>query len=166
MTKETKTITETSVENFQTHTYILSDGEWNGPDEKIHAANLKDAVEQAKEIIQNADYMDDSNPSTVVIDCTVRSADESEEEQFRVVQQPRAPSCYDSERGHNWTREGHGGLAENPGVFSHGGGITINEHCTRCGVEKTTDTWDDSHSPPVETTSYTEYDGEWEEPED
>ena len=32
-------------------------------------------------------------------------------------------------------------MAENPGVWGHGGGVIIEEHCTRCDATRTTDTW-------------------------
>lgn len=43
--------------------------------------------------------------------------------------------------GHDWTsaREAGGGLRENPGVFGHGGGVWICEHCARCGAGRTRD---------------------------
>lgn len=55
---------------------------------------------------------------------------------------PPEPECDDS-RGHNWDaiHDIEGGLEENPGVWGHGGGVIIVEHCTRCNVIKTKDTW-------------------------
>lgn len=41
----------------------------------------------------------------------------------------------DNDCRHDWTGEGEGGLAENPGVWSTGGtGMLFHRHCTRCGL--------------------------------
>ena len=55
---------------------------------------------------------------------------------------PTEPTC-DDDRGHNWDarQDIEGGLAENPGVWGHSGGVKINEHCTRCNATKSKDTW-------------------------
>ena len=54
-----------------------------------------------------------------------------------------------------------GGLEQNPGVYGHGGGITIDEVCVRCGLRRRTDTWDQSFTgtgEPVETVRYGDQD--------
>jgi hypothetical protein len=52
------------------------------------------------------------------------------------------PACVDGE-DHDWQSpiEIVGGIKENPGVWGHGGGVTIQEVCLRCGCGKCTDTW-------------------------
>lgn len=51
------------------------------------------------------------------------------------------PDCEASE--HDWQRPHAivGGLAENPGVHGHGGGVVITEVCAHCGAYRVTDTW-------------------------
>ncbi len=54
---------------------------------------------------------------------------------------PTPPGC--SEPEHDW-QSPHavvGGLAENPGVVGHGGGVCIVEVCRNCGAYRDTDTW-------------------------
>jgi hypothetical protein len=44
----------------------------------------------------------------------------------------------DTECDHEWTSEGEGGCASNPGVWSTGGtSLVISEHCTLCGLHRT-----------------------------
>lgn len=55
---------------------------------------------------------------------------------------PPEPDCpYD--KPHVWTAtyEKEGGLEENPGVFGHGGGVILNQHCAKCGMKRIRDTW-------------------------
>jgi hypothetical protein len=56
---------------------------------------------------------------------------------------PSPPKCSDGSREHAWESPHAilGGLAENPGVWGHGGGVISHEVCMRCGCERTTDTW-------------------------
>lgn len=55
---------------------------------------------------------------------------------------PPEPDCKEGGR-HEWTAtvEREGGLKENPGVFGHGGGVIINDHCAKCDMERVKDTW-------------------------
>ena len=56
-----------------------------------------------------------------------------------------------------------GGLAENPGVHGHGGGVIVQEVCPQTGWYKTTDTADQNctgHGNPVESIEYAEPDHE------
>ena len=52
------------------------------------------------------------------------------------------PKCI-SENGHHWaaTYEREGGIKENPGVWGHGAGVILHDHCTRCNVIRKKDTW-------------------------
>ena len=61
----------------------------------------------------------------------------------------------DPDCAHVWSGEGHGGLVENPGVYGHGGGVVISEHCRLCGAQRRTDTWaDDGHGGHCERVTY------------
>jgi hypothetical protein len=65
----------------------------------------------------------------------------------KVQLDPEEPPCghkrHPNPEGHDWQspHEVVGGLKENPGVQGHGGGVTIEEVCARCGTYKVTDTW-------------------------
>ena len=52
------------------------------------------------------------------------------------------PDCPDHP-AHDWQspHELLGGIEENPGVWGHGGGVTITEVCSHCGIYRVTDTW-------------------------
>lgn len=59
--------------------------------------------------------------------------------------------------GHDWHADISvvGGISENPGVWGHGGGVIMHEHCARCGVRRTIDTWaDDGRGGHMERTVY------------
>lgn len=57
------------------------------------------------------------------------------------LEQPE-PECTHAD-GHDWQSpiELVGGVAENPGVHGHGGGVIITECCMHCGCRRVTDTW-------------------------
>ena len=56
--------------------------------------------------------------------------------------EPEEPECLPG-RDHDWQSPFSllGGLRENPGVQSHGGGIMMREVCAHCGAQMLTDTW-------------------------
>jgi hypothetical protein len=60
----------------------------------------------------------------------------------KITLEPEEPVCIDAD-GHDWQAPHSivGGIKENPGVWGHGGGVTIDEVCVRCGCGKTIDTW-------------------------
>ena len=63
------------------------------------------------------------------------------------------------EDGHAWTSPHSmvGGLENNPGVYGNSGGVKIHEVCSRCGLHRHTDTWDQSFTgtgEPVETVRF------------
>lgn len=64
-------------------------------------------------------------------------------ETVTVTIDPEAPPCDDDSPDHDWQSpiEIVGGIVENPGVWGHGGGVTITECCMRCGCRRVTDTW-------------------------
>jgi len=59
-----------------------------------------------------------------------------------VTLHPEAPDCTKGQE-HDWQspHEIVGGCIENPGVFGHGGGVTIHEVCAHCCAHRNTDTW-------------------------
>lgn len=56
---------------------------------------------------------------------------------------PPEPRCVDRDTDHEWSDDVRlvGGIKENPGVWGHGGGVTISECCLHCGCRRVTDTW-------------------------
>jgi len=74
-------------------------------------------------------------------DVVLSPSDECESDERTVAIDPDEPDCVDV--AHRW-RSPHrlvGGIAENPGVWGHGGGVMITECCMRCGCARLTDTW-------------------------
>ena len=67
---------------------------------------------------------------------------EVEGEIVKIPIYPQEPECQDEE-WHDWQSPHDilGGLEENPGVWGHGGGVTITEVCAHCGAYRITDTW-------------------------
>lgn len=70
---------------------------------------------------------------------------------------PDAPACDDCE--HDWCSPISvvGGIAENPGVWGHGGGVIIREVCAHCGVYRVTDTWAQDRSTGEQGLRSVEY---------
>lgn len=60
---------------------------------------------------------------------------------YTISVDPPIPPCLEAE--HDWQSPVGivGGIAENPGVWGHGGGVLIVECCMSCGCKRTTDTW-------------------------
>lgn len=72
---------------------------------------------------------------------------------------PAAKACTAADRGaHEWCSPHSvvGGIAENPGVRGHGGGVVVEEICRHCGMHRTTDTWatDRTTGRPTEQVTY------------
>ncbi len=61
--------------------------------------------------------------------------------EVEVAIDPVEPACPHGE--HDWQAPHAlvGGLAENPGVQGHGGGVVVHEACLHCGAQRATDTW-------------------------
>lgn len=120
----------------KTYEVHLNDG---GGDDSITAASLREAMDQWETWAQGGDYGD---PSSTI---WVHGAVEDEAGEFHpasVEIDPEEPSCED-DLEHDWRAEVGvvGGLAENTGVFGHGGGVVITAHCAHCGLYRETDTW-------------------------
>ena len=89
---------------------------------------------------------DDGEPSEVdSSECPIHGASDEEWNDVgsvTVAIDPSEPECRDG-KTHDWKSPISivGGIAENPGVQAHGGGVVIEEICIQCGCGKTTDTW-------------------------
>lgn len=70
-----------------------------------------------------------------------------DEERHTITLEPEEPDCEASDgtwrSSHDWQspHEVVGGLAENPGVRGHRGGVIIEEVCAHCGCYRIRDTW-------------------------
>ena len=76
---------------------------------------------------------------------------------------PEEPDCIESE-GHDWQSPMDlvGGCKEAPGVYGHGGGVTVTEVCVRCGCGRHTDTWAQDPSDGEQGLESVRYvPGEW-----
>ncbi len=60
----------------------------------------------------------------------------------KITLEAEEPACEEGQK-HDWQSPLSivGGIKENPGVYGHGGGVTIQEVCMRCGCGRLTDTW-------------------------
>lgn len=98
------------------------------------------AEEAAQEYVDGGDW----GYATKTFWVTVHVVKDGEEdgESHKVEVEPSVPKC-SARQGHQWEtpHEVVGGLRENPGVFGHGGGVTMTEVCAHCGCRKVTDTW-------------------------
>lgn len=97
------------------------------------------ARETARAWASDGNY--DTSEGTVFQTYRIRCEETGEDESVQIELQPEEPSCTDVE--HDWQSpiELVGGIAENPGVWGHGGGVVIHEVCMHCGCERVTDTW-------------------------
>ena len=131
--------------------YSLIDGE-SGVSETVMCATDKEARAAAHDWANDGAYLDDLETTIWVEVRIARETDAGytvgaggsrshEEESITVQIDPEEPAC--TESAHDWQSpiELVGGIAENPGVWGHGGGVKINEACIHCGCGKTTDTW-------------------------
>ena len=138
--------------------FLASDGydNWRVDAETSEAA-LKEAIESVQDSGAPTDHDDWSNRYTVSVysdygEPVLASKD--------IVVDPPCPECCEGD--HQWERpiEVVGGIKENPGVWGHGGGVTIKEVCRHCGIYRHTDTWhtDSSNGETYEALCYDDSD--------
>jgi hypothetical protein len=122
--------------------------------EEFEARSDKRAMEHAREWLRDGAYDEDKTHHLSALVERKRRSGWEDVGVVRVTLEPRAPDCVDGE--HDWQRPHRlvGGVAENPGVFGHGGGVVICECCMRCGAKHRTDTGasDDSGQQCTEVT--------------
>jgi len=125
---------------------MVEDG--NNAWEIIHATDLQDAKQQLQEWAAGADWnQDEPDASTIQVDYALYEGrwepgeDGDPVYEYTHTYDPTPPPCTGTE--HEWeaTVEQEGGLEENPGVWGHGGGVVIHDHCRHCGTRRTRDTW-------------------------
>lgn len=143
--------------------YLMEIDGGQGGSEECEADSLAAAVVAAREWAQDGDW--DTSGGTVYCDVRVTRLDEDgdatdETDSVSVGIDRPEPSCY-GDGSHDWQapHEIVGGIAENPGVWGHGGGVTISECCMRCGCRRYTDTWaqrPDTGEQGLREVTYTE----------
>ncbi len=112
---------------------------------EIEAASGEEAVE---EYVSDGDWGDEDHTHWVTATAWHAAIDTDGEiiridsESHTVTIEAAEPDCIDAE-DHDWQSPYGlvGGCKENPGVYGHGGGVTIQEACLRCGCGRLTDTW-------------------------
>lgn len=90
-----------------------------------------------------AEYAADYAPAAATYWVTVDVTDDAGvASKHKIAINPRGPRCTTGTH-HDWQSplEVIGGLAENPGVSGHGGGVRIRTACARCGTYRVIDTW-------------------------
>lgn len=107
----------------------------------------------------------DLDAGTAWVDVRIVS-ETGHEETITVTIDPEEPECAGGHE-HEWQSPIGivGGIAENPGVWGHAGGVTIHEVCPHCGAHRHTDTWaqrPDTGEQGLTSISYgvTEYEDE------
>lgn len=128
-------------------TYLLRDE--NGDETQIEAEDLADAKEHARLWVEGGDWDASEGTVWVRVDISRTIIDDDGDEAWQeagmvtVAIDPPEPECRAHGVEHDW-QSPHaivGGIAENPGVWGSGGGVTSSECCMRCGCQRTTDTW-------------------------
>lgn len=126
----------TTTATDSTTTYTLRDD--GGSTEEIEATDLDDAREQAIEWAEGGEWNLDEGPAHI----DVRIEQDGETVDCVTVHlEQTAPKCVDK-HDHDWGSPISvvGGIDENPGVWGHGGGVTITTCCLRCGAKRVVDT--------------------------
>lgn len=121
-------------------TYILKD---IGVIHKIQAKNLNDARSQAKEWALDGTY--DNIDSTFWVDIIIENSKGETIDVVSVAINPPEPLCVDGP--HDWIAPWNivGGIKENPGIWGNAGGVVVTECCSKCGCQRTINTW--AHNP-------------------
>lgn len=131
----------------------------------VTASSADEALQHAIDGVDRDNYP--ANPprdqTTIWIDVRVRCEDTGEEDSATVTLDPEEPDCEQS--AHDW-RSPHsvlGGCETNPGVWGSGGGVTIREVCSHCGVYRVIDTCaqrSDTGEQGLRSTRYEDADAE------
>ncbi len=137
--------------------YLSEEGE--GYD-AIEASSAEEALYVARNNVDRSNYPD-ADERTIWIKVRVQCPETEEADFATVALDPDEPEC-DDDAGHDWQSPHRlvGGLAENPGIHGHGGGVIITRVCMRCGCKRVTDTWaqnPDTGEQGLESVSYEEH---------
>lgn len=114
----------------------------DGVVEKLDAEDLDEAKEAAEEWVREGSW---SRTETLFLHACVVEIDNNGDETSHpvtVTLDPIEPSCAEG-REHDWQAPFSivGGIKEAPGTWGHGGGVTMQEVCVKCGCGRLIDTW-------------------------
>ena len=126
-------LVEDEDEDEDTITVTASD---DGSSEEITCERGDDYEALARGLFADADYGNGDYRVTISWEATDAAGDEVEAGTFVMTGETEEPPCPEADE-HDWTSEGEGGCAENPGVWSTGGtGLTFRSHCRACGLKR------------------------------
>lgn len=121
-------------------TYILVT-DWGR--EPLQATTIVQALTEAEELLRAGDYGDAGGWVVGYVHrCVEGRSTQTERIEFWL--EPNHAALIAAAGGsrncpHEWTSDGEGGLAENPGVYGIGGAaIMARDHCRFCGVRRET----------------------------
>ena len=126
-------------------------GTYRAWDESGHREDIEavDAEEAAREYVDGGSW-DDEETRTVWHHVSVVELTDGEEdgrpEDIRVERHPMLPSCPAGEHDFTAPHEVVGGVEDNPGVWSEGGGVRMHTVCLHCGCGRVERTWDTDRS--------------------
>ena len=87
-------------------------------------------------LYEDADYGDGDYRVEISWEAIDAAGEEVDSGAFQMTGETEEPPCPEADE-HDWTSEGEGGCAENPGVWSTGGtGVTFRQHCRQCDLKR------------------------------
>lgn len=132
--------------------YVVLDG-WMADDgnAEVYYPHAESGRDAAQDYVDGGDWGENDATHWVTVNVwrTAIGIDDGEivescheEDTVTVAIDPPEPECEDGQ-DHDWASDFDvvGGIEQNPGVWGHGGGVIITEHCRRCGCGRHTDTW-------------------------
>jgi hypothetical protein len=129
-------------------------------DTVIEAESMEAAVKLATEWVRAGDWGEFQK--TKWVDFSIQEQGSDHHDEYTVTIDPKEPECAE-DCTHEWVIpiEVVGGVKENPGVYGHGGGVTMTSICKHCGWYRIIDTWaqrPDNGEQGLEGTEYREPD--------
>lgn len=136
--------------------YLISDD--NGVYDTVWASDADDALGEAVADTDTDAYRGDGRSTTWIVIYAQCALDRTDRASTTLEIDPEAPDCEDGHE-HEWESpvEVVGGLAENPGVYGHGGGVIMRCVCRHCGAYRVVDTWAQNRSTGEQGLTATSY---------
>lgn len=129
-----------------TYTLTMRDDASVTEERTITAETLAEAIErvadEATDWVSDGEWGDSGASVNVRWSLTDESGDEVASDWVTVDVEPdrealAREAADDPDCDHDWTREGEGGCAENPGVFGGAGtALSTSQHCRHCGLRE------------------------------
>ena len=121
------------------------------------------AQAQARQQADDSDMwdLDRRGPHTITVAELDDDGEEIDSASATVTIGPAVPKCVAGDHAWAAPHDLLGGLRDNPGVAGKAGGVTIDEICSLCGLQRRIDTWDQGWTgtgQPVETVRHTDPD--------